>query len=156
MIVPLVAAAWVGLFTSLVLFQIYRPSAKPKAAWLTSLELPEGGLKDSGMQLLLVSILGLFLELLLIRWISSEITIFAYFKNFVLIACFLGFGLGAYLCQQPVNFAALFAPLLYFGLLIKLPWPALRYMLPRLTGLLGSSTEVDVWGALTSRAARRW
>src|SRR6185369_267217 len=29
---------------------------------------------------------------------------------------------------------------------IKLPWPALRYMLPRLTGLLGSSTEVDVWG----------
>src|ERR1039458_5376476 len=31
----------------------------------------------------------------MIRWISSEITIFAYFKNFVLVACYLGCGLGA-------------------------------------------------------------
>jgi len=36
-------------------------------------------------QLALVGFLGLFLELLMIRWVSSEIRVFAYFKNFVLI-----------------------------------------------------------------------
>src|SRR2546426_862457 len=119
-VVPLIIAGWVSVFTSIVLFQIYRPAGpKARPAWLTALELPESALKNSGAQLLLVSILGLFLELLMIRWISSEITIFAYFKNFVLIGCFLGFGLGAYLCRQPVNFAALLAPLVYFALLIK-------------------------------------
>ncbi len=34
-------------------------------------------------QLALGSLLGLFLEMLMIRWVSSEIRIFAYFKNFV-------------------------------------------------------------------------
>src|SRR5258708_9465807 len=90
--------------------------------------------------------LGLFLELLLIRWISSEITIFAYFKNFVLIACFLGFGLGAHLSKQPVNLLSICAPMAYFALLIKLPWDELRRLIQLLTSLLGSTTEVDVWG----------
>jgi len=54
----------------------------------------------SWWQLALWSLLSLFFELLMIRWISSEIRIFAYFKNFVLVACFLGFGLGCYLCSH--------------------------------------------------------
>jgi hypothetical protein len=37
-----------------------------------------------------VSFLGLFLEMLVIRWASSEVRVFAYFKNFVLIACSAG------------------------------------------------------------------
>jgi hypothetical protein len=49
----------------------------------------------SWQSLALWSLLSLFMELLMIRWISSEVRIFAYFKNFVLIACFLGFGLVA-------------------------------------------------------------
>src|SRR5277367_715002 len=82
----------------------------------------------------------------MIRWISSEITIFAYFKNFVLIACFLGFGLGAHLCRQPINLLATFGPLVYLAALVKLPWPALRQLVQQMTAMLGSSTEVDVWG----------
>src|SRR6266568_1960198 len=54
----------------------------------------------SWWQLALWSLLSLFFELLMIRWISSEIRIFAYFKNFVLVACFLGFGLGCYLSRR--------------------------------------------------------
>ena len=38
---------------------------------------------------------GLFLEVLMIRWVTSEVPVFAYFKNIVLIGCFLGFGLGS-------------------------------------------------------------
>ena len=48
------------------------------------------------LRLLLVSALGLFIELALIRYFSSEIRTFSYYKNLVLIACFLGFGVGFY------------------------------------------------------------
>jgi hypothetical protein len=143
----LVAAVWAGLFSSFLLFQVYRRTGKrPLPPWMKALEMPEGALPNTYWQLLIVSVLGLFLELLMIRWISSEITIFAYFKNFVLIACFLGFGLGAHLSKQPVNLLSLFAPMAYFALLIKLPWVELRRLIALLTSLLGSTTEVDVWG----------
>jgi spermidine synthase len=147
MLIPLLVVVWAGLFANLVLFQIYRPAGrKPKARWLTALELPADALSGSWSQLLAISIAGLFLELLMIRWISAEITIFAYFKNFVLIACFLGFGIGAHLCRQRINLLAMFGPVVYCALLVKLPWPALREMVQRLTSLLGATTEVDVWG----------
>ena len=146
-VLSVIAIIWAGLFTSLALFQIYRPAKKKgKAKWLTAFELPADVLGDSRWKLLVISAAGLFLELMMIRWISSEITIFAYFKNFVLIACFLGFGLGAHLCKRPINLLSTLAPLVYFALLIKLPWQTLREVLPRLTGLLGATTEVDVWG----------
>lgn len=97
--------------------------------------------------LILVSVLGLFLELLLIRWISSEIRIFAYFKNFVLISCFLGFGLGCYLCRRPINLLPTFLPLLLVVLLIMLPIPSLRHVIDiMLTNALGAFSEVNVWG----------
>ena len=150
MIIALVSIVWVGLFLGLGLSHIYKPAGKkPKPAWLTALELPTDALSGSWRELLVISTVGLFLELLMIRWISSEIGIFAYFKNFVLIACFLGFGLGAYLCRKPINLLATLAPMVYFALLIKLPWPALRLLVRTITSLLGSTTEVDVWGVPT-------
>lgn len=97
-------------------------------------------------RLVLVSALGLFLELLMIRWISSEIRIFAYFKNFVLIACFLGFGLGCYLCRRRINLLAMVAPLLALVLLIKAPWPALRHGVANMAIYLGAFSEVNFWG----------
>jgi len=51
---------------------------------------------SSRLRLFWVSALALFIELALIRWIGCEIRIFAYFQNLILIACFLGFGLGFY------------------------------------------------------------
>ncbi len=146
MTLALISIVLVSLFTALTLFQIYRPVGnKARPAWFGALELPGESLRDN-RDLFVISILGLFLELLMIRWISSEITIFAYFKNFVLIACFLGFGLGAYLCRQPINMLSSFAPLVYFALMIKLPWPELRSLVQRFTSMLGATTEVDVWG----------
>src|SRR5258706_15361848 len=49
---------------------------------------------------------GVYLELLLVCWISSEIRIFAYFKNFVLIACFFGVGIGCFLLRRALCLAA--------------------------------------------------
>ena len=96
--------------------------------------------------LALSSLLVLYLELLLIRWISSEIRIFAYFKNFVLIACFLGFGLGCYLARRAISALALFVPLLFFSALITLPWEPLRRLIAGLPVLLGATSEVQIWG----------
>lgn len=46
------------------------------------------------IDLFLVSAIGLFTELVFIRWVASELRIFAFYKNFALIATFLGLGLG--------------------------------------------------------------
>lgn len=96
------------------------------------------------------SVFGLYLELLLIRWISSEIRIFAYFKNFVLIACFLGFGLGCYLCRRAISVLMLVAPLLFLSALIALPWAPLRQLVKLLPVLLGATSEVQIWGVGTT------
>src|SRR3954462_771401 len=72
-------------------------------------------------ELLIMSILGLFLEMLMIRWISSEIRIFAYFKNFVLIACFLGFGLGCSLCRRKIFPLTTALPVLFLTVLVGAP-----------------------------------
>ncbi len=50
-------------------------------------------LKDV-LDLFLISLISLYFELLIIRWLSSEIRIFAYFKNIPLMACVFGLGLG--------------------------------------------------------------
>jgi len=97
-------------------------------------------------QLALVSVLSLFLEMLMIRWVTSEVSIFAYFKNFVLIACFLGFGLGCYLSRLRVRLIALIGPLLLLTILFKAPIPALREAIDALPLLLGGGVEVNVWG----------
>jgi spermidine synthase len=46
------------------------------------------------IRLFLVSMLALFCEMLVIRWLATEIRVFAYFKNLPLMAAFLGLGLG--------------------------------------------------------------
>jgi spermidine synthase len=97
-------------------------------------------------QLAVASAAGLFLELLVIRWISSEIQVFAYFKNFVLIACFLGFGLGCCLCNRRIRMLAQFLPWLLLALIVSLPLQTLRQLLTSMPTMIGGLAEVDVSG----------
>jgi spermidine synthase len=110
----------------------------------------EADIRDLGgfsyRQLILVSMLSLFVEMLMIRWVSSDIRIFAYFKNFVLVACFLGFGLGCYLCRRRVELMAMTTPLLLLTVILKAPISQLRRSIAALPVLLGATTEVHVWG----------
>jgi spermidine synthase len=115
--------------------------------WVSQFEFSAetlGGFSYS--RLALISLFGLFLELLMIRWISSEITLFAYFKNFVLVACYLGFGLGAYLSRRPINLLALCVPLIALALLCELPFEGLRQVVLQLTKMIGAISQVDYWG----------
>jgi spermidine synthase len=111
------------------------------------LEISTGELGGfSYRRLMLVSLLSLFVEMLMIRWVSSEVRIFAYFKNFVLVACFLGFGLGCYLCWLRIRLIAMIAPLLLLAIILKAPISPLRHAMAALPQLLGAGVEVHVWG----------
>ena len=47
-------------------------------------------------RMFVISVAALFLELFLIRWAGTEVRVFAYVQNLVLVACFLGFGVGCF------------------------------------------------------------
>src|SRR5947209_13689640 len=51
-------------------------------------------IKDARARIFLVSFSVLFFELLCIRWIPSYVRYLSYFNNFILLAAFLGMGLG--------------------------------------------------------------
>src|SRR2546426_9930130 len=75
------------------------------------------GLKKSHWELVLISFVALFLELAIIRWLSAEIRIFAYFKNLPLMAAFLGFGVGFLLHEKSEPLFVWF-PRLFFYLAV--------------------------------------
>jgi spermidine synthase len=149
--VPLVVVFVLGSVLLVYLFGFYRSGESAERArysrWAARWNFTPSDLGGNAYsQLALASVAGLFFELLMIRWISSEIPIFAYLKNFVLIACFLGFGLGCYLCRRRVNLIAGLLPLLAVTLLIKAPWADLRWMITSLHAFVGALAEVETWG----------
>src|ERR1043165_8938965 len=85
--------------------------------------------RSPGMHLLLISIASLYFELMLIRWLPTQIRVLAYFNNVILISCILGLGLGAIHPRgliAPRRVFVLLAGLmvlafLYHGLDIRLP-----------------------------------
>jgi predicted membrane-bound spermidine synthase len=60
--------------------------------------------------LFLSSFLVLFLEIALIRWMPAYVRLLAYFSNFILLATFLGGGLGCLLANRRRNLLAWFPP----------------------------------------------
>src|SRR5262249_38166065 len=69
------------------------PGAVPGAGVL-------GRLRGSRTRLVLTSGTLLFVELLLIRWIPSEVRYIGFFSNFLLMASFLGIGIGILLGRR--------------------------------------------------------
>jgi len=73
------------------------------------------GRRRAVFELFLASGLGLFLELIFIRWLAAEIRVFAFYKNFALIGAFLGLGLGFATARRTSIFRrlrSLFLPIL--------------------------------------------
>ena len=71
------------------------------------------------IEFFLLSSVSLFLELLIIRWMSSEIRVFSVFKTFPLVACFIGLGSGYALAKNEF-FKNTTWTLLFFAAAIKL------------------------------------
>ena len=69
-------------------------------------------LSTPGIRLLLTSATLLFVELLLIRWIPSQVRYIGFFSNFLLMASFLGIGLGILLGRRGARWSLVAFPLL--------------------------------------------
>lgn len=91
----------------------------------------------------LISVVGLFLELLLIRWIGTEVRIFAYLQNTVLIVCFLGLGIGCFTCRQPIVMHRTLLPLLALSLILTVPYA--RQLVGTITNLLSVLSDFLIW-----------
>jgi spermidine synthase len=91
----------------------------------------------------LVSILGLFLEMLFIRWIGTEIRIFAYLQNTILVVCFLGMGLGMFTSSRKIELKQSLIPLVILLLLMAIP--ATRTALGSASELLSASGGLVIW-----------
>jgi spermidine synthase len=93
--------------------------------------------------ILLISVLSLYLELLFIRWISTEIRIFAYLQNTILVVCFLGLGLGMFTSSKPIRLKHSLIPMLIFLSLLAVP--ATRSLLGSVSELLSVLGDLMIW-----------
>jgi SAM-dependent methyltransferase len=133
------------------LFNLYKFDARDPKDRFVRVSFDAGELGSSNYRdLVLVSFLSLFLEMLMIRWISSEIRVFAYLKNFVLVACFLGFGLGCNLSRRRIHLIAMIGPLVLLVVLLK---AHIRSPLMALPQLLGGGVDVHIWGVPAAPAS---
>ena len=101
------------------------------------------GPRNRPLAIFLIGVFGLFLELLLIRWIGTEVRIFAYLQNTVLIVCFLGLGMGCFTSNKPVSIRNILLPLLALTVLLALP--ATRAVLANITQFLSVLDDMPIW-----------
>jgi SAM-dependent methyltransferase len=91
-----------------------------------------------------VSVLILFLEMALIRWLGAEIRILAYLQNIVLITCFMGIGLGCQRAEKPLRWIECITPLLLLLALVQLPVSGER--LQGISEQLSVFSDFVIWG----------
>ena len=94
------------------------------------------------MTLFLASFLVLFLEIALIRWMPAYIRLLSYFSNFILLAAFLGCGVGCLAASRRRNLIAFF-PLLQLLLVFAVFRLRLEVAVPSATTLYFTSGTAD-------------
>lgn len=103
------------------------------------------------LMLFLASFLALYFELVVIRYLSTEIRVFAYLKNLALVASFFGIGLGMILGKSPKTMKRFF-PLFALALFLLIAFaPVLR-----LTHLPVPGNDYETWGSFTSAPGGLW
>jgi spermidine synthase len=93
---------------------------------------------------------------MLIRWIGTEVRVFAYFQNLALIACFLGFGLGCYWSQRRKSLLFSLGALAVLVLLVEAPNNTWHKFLIVLSEILSFSPDAAMWGFLQFAGISRW
>jgi spermidine synthase len=118
----------------LVGYRLLKPRTQPS-------DLPE---RFNLSTLFLASALTLFAELALIRWVATEVRVFAYVKNLALLLCFLGFGLGCALARQRPRWQTAVTALVGLIVVVRLPWRGPQIM-ESLSQYLGAAQDVEIW-----------
>lgn len=107
-----------------------------------------GRLSQPTQAIFLVSFLGLFLEMLLIRWIGTEIRIFAYLQNTILVVCLLGLGLGCLTARKPAAIGR--APVTLLILVFLLSFPLTAKVFAAISGNLSVLDSFPIWYGATA------
>lgn len=106
--------------------------------------------------LFIASFATLFVEILLIRWIGTEVRVFAFFQNLALICCFLGFGLGCYWSDRRKSIFFSIAAIAALVVLVQTPIPMWKNFLMQISNLLSISPDSALWGNLRVFEGSAW
>lgn len=99
--------------------------------------------EDASIKLFIVSVASLFLELMLIRWISTEVRIFAYLQSSVLVVCLMGLGMGCFQSYAAIDLRRMFLPLSAIGVLLSIPFA--RNSLAAISQILATFGNFHIW-----------
>ena len=94
------------------------------------------------MTLFIASFLVLFLEVALIRWMPAYVRLLAYFSNFILLATFLGSGIGCVLAGVRHRLIAWF-PLLLMAVIVAVDRLRLEIAVPNTTSIYFTSGTAE-------------
>ena len=97
-------------------------------------------------RLLLISSAALYLEIVLIRWLGTEVKIFAFFQNLSLIVCFLGFGLGCFGSKQRGSLIPSLAATTTLVVVVSLPIKHWHNFLQSMSSYLSYAPDAALWG----------
>jgi len=101
--------------------------------------------------LLLISSAGLFLEIVLIRWLGTEVKIFAFFQNLSLIVCFLGFGVGCFSSNKRGSLLTSLASITTLVFLVSFPFKPWHDFLRAMSSVLSYTPDAALWGWLEAK-----
>lgn len=96
--------------------------------------------------LFLVSAATLYVELVMIRWVGTEVRIFAFVQNIVLITCFLGFGVGCFTSDRPGSLMPSLYTLTLLAIIVSMPFIQWQDALLHLSNVLTLSSDAALWG----------
>jgi hypothetical protein len=85
-------------------------------------------------------------QILLIRWIGTEVRVFAYFQNLALVACFVGFGLGCYWAERRRSLLVSLAAMAVVAALVSIPGAGWAKFLEAVSTRLAMSPDAAIWG----------
>ncbi len=141
---PLVGIALVAIvaYRERALLKLW---AERVSVWFTPDEQPPKHLMWS---LFLASFATLYVEIMMIRWIGTEVRIFAYFQNLALISCFLGFGLGCYWSGRRKSLLFSVVAMAALVVLVQAPVGIWQSFLIHLSNQLSLSPDAAQWGGL--------
>ena len=135
-----------GFLTAAALLASRRFLLKPRVDHSTTEPVRDWSVWRLGV----ASFFTLLAELALIRWIGTEVRIFAYVKNLALLLCFLGFGLGCALAKSRIRWWGAATSLLGLLMVVRQPWHA-RRALEGLSEVLGAGQDIQIWATATAR-----
>ncbi|MGA8309135.1 MAG: hypothetical protein WB755_03845 [Terriglobales bacterium] len=101
---------------------------------------------NANLRLFWISFAALYIEIMLIRWIGTEVRVFAYFQNLSLIACFLGFGLGCYWSGRHKSLVFSLFAIVGLIVLAQTPQRTWQDFLTVLSDRLSLSPDAAMWG----------